>query len=708
MKVYTTDNIKNVVLLGHSGSGKTTLAECMLFEAGKIGRRGTVADKNTVADFYEIEQDRGNTIFSSLMHLPWKTTKINLLDTPGFDDFVSEVASSLKVADTGVMLLNAQNGVEVGTELIWDYSKKFKKPMIFAVNHVDQEKADFDTTIEQAKNRFGSGVTVVQYPLNQGEGFNAIVDVLKMTVYEFPAEGGKPEKKPIPDSEKEKADKLHNDLIESIAEHDEGLMEMFFEKGSLDEEEMTKGLHGAMANRDLFPLFCISAQNNMGSGRIMGFINDIAPGPTDQPFKIKDEQKNHPVNPEADASLFVFKTISEPHLGDMSFFKVTSGILQAGIDLENMTTQSTERLNQLFLLDGKKRTQVDALHAGDIGATVKLKNTHTNDTLSIKGSGIILEPIPFPQPRIRTAVKAVNGGDEEKMGIALNKLHQEDPSILIELSKELKQTILSGQGELQLQIIKDKIANNYKVDIEYEKPRIPYRETIRKSVKSDYRHKKQSGGSGQFGEVHILVEPYYEGAPHPSDLNVRKEEIIDLPWGGKLNFLWCIVGGAIDAKYSNAIMKGIMEKLENGPLTGSYVRDVRVAVYDGKMHAVDSNDMAFKLAATNAFKTAFVEANPQLLEPIYDVEVLVPEEIMGDIIGDLQTRRATIMGMDADGHYQKIKAKVPLSELYKYSSTLRSLSQGRAKHVRTFSEYATLTPDIQDQLVKAYQAEQEA
>jgi len=703
MKVYTTDNIKNVVLLGHSGSGKTTLAECMLFEAGKINRRGTVTDKNTVADYHEIEHERGNTIFSSLMHMPWKTTKINLLDTPGFDDFVSEVASSLKVADTGIMLLNAQSGVEVGTELIWDYSKKFKKPMIFAVNHVDQEKADFDITVEQAKNRFGSGVTVVQYPLNQGEGFNTIVDVLKMTMYEFPAEGGKPNKKPIPESEKERADKLHNDLIESIAEHDEGLMEKYFDKGSLDEEEMTKGLHGAMAKRDLFPLFCISAQNNMGSGRIMGFVNDIAPGPKDQPFKIKDKQQNHPVEPDAPTSLFVYKTISEPHLGDMSFFKVTSGILKTSMDLENMTTESSERFNQLFLLNGKKRTQVEELHAGDIGATVKLKNTHTNDTLSLKGSNIILEPITFPSPRIRTAIKSVNGGEEDKMAAALNKLHQEDPSILIEQSKELRQTILSGQGELQLQIIKDKFANNYKIDIEYEKPRIPYRETIRKSVKKDYRHKKQSGGSGQFGEVHLLVEPYYEGAPHPANLNVRKEEIIDLPWGGKLNFLWCIVGGAIDAKYSNAIMKGIMEKLENGPLTGSYVRDIRVAIYDGKMHAVDSNDMAFKMAAISAFKSAFVEASPQLLEPIYDVEVLVPEEIMGDIMGDLQTRRATIMGMDADGHYQKIKAKVPLSELYKYSSTLRSLSQGRAKHNRSFSDYAPLAPEIQSQLVKNHQ-----
>lgn len=707
MKVYTTDKIKNVVLLGHSGSGKTTLAECMLFEAGKINRRGTVNDKNTVADYHEIEQERGNTIFSSLMHLPWKSTKINVIDTPGFDDFVSEVASSLKVADTGIMLLNAQNGVEVGTELIWDYSNQFKKPMIFAVNHLDQEKADFDTTVDQAKNRFGSGITVVQYPLNQGEGFNAIVDVLKMTMYEFPAEGGKPEKKPIPDSEKAKADKLHNELVESIAEHDEGLMEKYFDKGSLDEEEMAKGLHGAMANRDLFPLFCLSANNNMGSGRIMGFIHDIVPGPVDQPFKVKDKEENHPVDADATTSLFVFKTISEPHLGDMSFFKVTSGKLTLGTDLLNMANQGTERINQLYLMDGKKRTNVEELHAGDIGATVKLKNTHTNNTLSIKGSDIEFEPIKFPTPRIRTAIIAKTSGEEEKMAIALNKIHEEDPSLLIEQSKELKQTILSGQGELQLQIIKNKIEQNYNVEIDYIKPRIPYRETIRKTVKKDYRHKKQSGGSGQFGEVHMLVEPFTEGTPHPSDLNVRKEETIDLPWGGKLNFLWCIVGGAIDAKYSNAIMKGVMEKLENGPLTGSYVRDVRVAVYDGKMHAVDSNDMAFKLAATNAFKQAFVEASPQLLEPIYDIEVLVPEEIMGDVMGDLQTRRAVIMGMDADGHYQKIKAKVPLSELYKYSSTLRSLSQGRAKHNRAYAEYAPLTPDIQTQLIKDYKEQSE-
>jgi len=707
MKVYKTDKVKNLVLLGHSGSGKTTLAECMLFEAGKINRRGTVIDKNTVSDYHEIEQERGNTIFSSMMNLEWKDTKINLIDTPGLEDFVSEVASSLKVADAGVMLLNAQNGVEVGTEVTWDYCNQFKKPIIFAVNHLDQDKADFETTVEQARGRFGNGIVIMQYPLNQGNGFNAIIDVLKMTMYEFPPEGGKPEKKEIPESEKAKAAGLHNQLVESIAENDEGLMEKYFEQGTLTEEEMAKGLHLSMVKRDIYPLFCLSASKNMGSGRIMGFVHDMGPGPKDQPFKIKDKQEIHPVKEDGPVSLFVYKTISEPHLGDMSFFKVTSGTLKVGSDLQNMSNQGSERFNQMYIMDGKKRANVEELHAGDIGATVKLKDTHTNDTLSEKGANVVLEPIIFPSTRIRTAIVTKNSGEEEKLAMALNKIKEEDPSIIVEQSKELKQTILSGQGELQLQILKNKIENNYKVDIDYIKPKIPYRETIRKSVKSDYRHKKQSGGAGQFGEVHMLVEPYHDGMPHPSDLNVRKEEFIDLPWGGKLNFLWCIVGGSIDVKYSNAIVKGIMDKLENGPLTGSYVRDVRVAVYDGKMHAVDSNDMAFKMASTNAFKNAFVDANPQLLEPIYDIEVLVPEEMMGDVMSDLQTRRAIIMGMDAEAHYQKIKAKVPLSELYKYSSALRSISQGRAKHNRAFAEYAATPPDVQVQLINNYKQETE-
>ena len=703
MADFDLKHIKNIVLLGHSGSGKTTLAETMLFESGQINRRGNVSDKNTVSDYTDIEHERGNSIFSTLMHSDWRGYKINIIDTPGYDDFVGEIISALKVADTGVMVLNGQYGVEVGSEIIWEYTENFKTPMIFVVNQLDHEKADFDKTVEQAKNRFGRKVTVVQYPLNAGNGFDSIIDVLKMTMYKFPADGGKPEKLPIPDDEKEKADQLHNELIETIAENDEGLMELYFEKGTLDEDEMRKGLKLGMINHDIFPLFALSAKNNMGSGRLMGFIDNVAPSANEMPPQILSNGEELKCDPKGKPSLFIYKTISEPHLGEMSYFKVYSGEIKVGDELVNEQTGASERINQIFVMQGRNRANTDSLTAGDIGATVKLKSTHTNNTLHQKGAPISIEPLQLPEPRIQIAIKAVNKADEEKLSQALHHLHEEDPSLIIEHSQELKQTIIYGQGELHLQMLKWKLENVYKLNVEFEKPRIPYRETIQKPVKTSYRHKKQSGGAGQFGEVYMLVEPYFEGMPDPSDFSVRGREEITLPWGGKLVFLNCIVGGAIDAKFMPSILKGIMEKMQDGPLTGSYVRDVRVSVYDGKMHPVDSNDMAFKIAGMMAFKNAFREADPKILEPIYEVQVLVPDEVMGDVMSDLQSRRAMIQGLDTDGHYQKIIAKVPLAELYKYSSTLRSISQGRAKHIRKYSEYGPVPFDIQQQLIGAHQ-----
>ncbi len=562
--------------------------------------------------------------------------------------------------------------------------------------------------MEQAKERFGHKVTVVQYPLVTGAEFNSIIDVLKMTMYRFPAEGGKPEKLPIPEGEQEKANRLHNELVESIAENDEGLMELYFEKGSLDEDEMRKGLKIAMLKHELFPLFCVSAKNNMGSGRLMGFIDNVAPS--------ANEMKPLPLvnggelvcDPNGPAALFVFKTISEPHLGEMSFFKVCSGAISSGTDLVNSKTGNTERINQLFVMQGKNRENVESLEAGDIGATVKLKNTHTNHTLYEKGTDLVIQPIEFPEPRIRVAVSSLRKGEEDKLAAALHHLHDEDPSLLIEQSQELRQTILHGQGEMQLAIARWKLENLYKLEIAFDEPRIPYRETIQKAVESNYRHKKQSGGAGQFGEVYMRVEPYVEGMPDPAGLTVRGREEHELPWGGKLVFLNCIVGGAIDARFLPSIQKGVMEKMKEGPLTGSYVRDVRVSVYDGKMHPVDSNDAAFKTAGMMAFKQAFQEADPKILEPIYKVEVLVPDEVMGDVMSDLQTRRAIITGMDSDGHYQKIIAKIPLSNLYKYSSTLRSLSQGRARHMHSFDEYAPVPYEEQQKLIAAYAAQEEA
>ncbi len=701
----TTKNIRNVVLLGHSGCGKTTLSETMLFEAGAINRRGTVETGTTMSDFSKIEQERGNSIFSTLMHVKWKDSKINILDSPGSDDFVGEVISSLKVADTALLVLNSANGVEVGTELVWEYITSYKTPCIFVVNQVDHEKSNFEATLEQAKERFGNKVLPVQYPLNEGGGFNKIIDALRMVMYVFPPDGGKPEKQKIPDSEINRAHELHNALIEAAAENDESLMEKFFEEGSLNEEELTEGLNKALALQEVFPLFCCSATHNMGSGRIMGFINDIAPSPFDRPPATLADGNTLKPDASDKATVFIYKTLSEPQVGMVTYFKVYSGTIKNGDELVNIQNGTIERINQLFEAKGKIRNQVDELVAGDIGVTVKLKNTSTNNTLNTKGTERVIEQIKFPEPRIRTAVVPPSKAEMEKLMKALYNIEEEDPTLIIEQSAQLKQTILHGQGQLHLDIIKYRIEKTHGISMQFERPRIPYRETITRVSNSSYRHKKQTGGAGQFAEVHMRVEPYYEGMPEPDGLSVRNTDIEELPWGGKLAFYWCIVGGSIDSKYSNAIKKGVMQKMEEGPLTGSYCQNVRVCIYDGKMHAVDSNDMAFMLASTHVFKTAFKDAGPQILEPIYDIEILCSDTVMGDIMGDLQTRRASIQGMDTQGHYQKIKAKVPLAEMYQYSSTLRSLTQGRAKFTRRMADYTPVPYDIQEKLIREHEEE---
>lgn len=701
---YTTKNIRNVALLGHSGSGKTLFNECMLFEAGAITRRGTIEDQNTVSDFTDIEQERGNSLFATLMHASWKDSKINIIDTPGFDDFVGEVVSGLKVADTAIMMLNARAGVEVGTELLWEYIEKFETPTIFVINQLDHEKADYDTTLEQARNRFGTHIVPVQYPLNQGTGFNTIIDALRMVMYVFPAGGGKPEKKDIPAGEKERAMAMHNALIEVAAENDETLMEHYFEDGTLSEEELAKGLRIAIAHQQILPVFCASATKNMGSGRIMGFINDVCPSPADRRPKRLEGGGTLVCDPNDKTSLFIYKTATEPRVGIVSYFKVYSGTIRSGDELINARNSIHERFGNIYISEGKNREQVNELQAGDLGVTVKLKDSHTNDTLNTKGTERQILRIAFPDPRIRTAVKPPNKSDIEKVSKALHQIQEEDPTLIVEHSMELKQLILHGQGQLHLDLVAYRIKKLYDLQLEFVKPRIPYRETITRSSNEVYRHKKQTGGAGQFAEVHMRIEPWHEGMPDPADLSVRHKEEDDLPWGGKLVYLWCIVGGSIDSRFSNAIKKGIMSKMVEGPLTGSACRDIRVSIYDGKMHPVDSNDMAFQTAATMAFKNAFKAASPQIMEPIYDVSILCPEDHMGEIMGDLQTRRAIIMGMDADGHYQKIMARVPLAELYQYSSTLRSLSQGRAKHSPMFAEYQPVPQDVQQNLMTEYEA----
>jgi elongation factor G len=707
MKVYDEKHLKNIVLLGAPKAGKTMLAEDMIYEAGIVHRRGSIEGKNTISDYHEIEQERGNSVFATTLHSEWHDYKINIIDTPGFDDFIGEIISSVRVADTCVIVVNAQHGVEVGTELIWNYVDRFRKPTIFAVNQADHPKSDFDSTLLSLRERFGSAVTQMQYPVTQGENFHAIIDLLRMVMYTFPPEGGKPQKLPIPDEEKERATALHNALVEKAAENDEKLMEKYFEKGTLDEDEMREGLKLGMIHHDVFPVFVMSAKRNMGSGRMMGFIDNVAPCPREATPELTTEGKNLNFDPSQPAVLFIFKSHIEPNLGKLSFFKVISGEVNTTSELVNSQTGITERIHQLFIMDGKSRTPVDKLVAGDIGATLKLKDTFTNQTLHAKGFDVTIEPIEFPEPRIRTAVIALSKNDDEKIGEVLQKIHQEDPTIEVEYSKELRQLIVSAQGELHLAVCKWFLENVYKLHINFESPRISYRETIRKSATASYRHKKQSGGAGQFGEVHLKVEPYMEGMPEPTEYSIRGKEVMDLEWGGKLVFYNCIVGGVIDTRFIPSILKGVMEKMEEGPITGSYVRDVRVMVYDGKMHPVDSNDISFKIAGMMAFKEAFMKAEPQLLEPVYDVEIMLPEEVMGEVMGDLQTRRALIMGMDSKGNYQVIKARVPLAELDKYSTTLRSLSQGRASFTQRFADFVPVSFDLQQKLSRSLQVLEE-
>jgi elongation factor G len=702
MPEFDTLHVKNIVLLGHAGSGKTTLAECMLFEAGIINRKGSVNENNTVGDYHELEQERGNSIFSKLMHTKWRGYKINILDTPGYDDFVGEVLSALRVADTGVMLLNAANGVEVGTDVIWEYTEKFRTPMVFALNKLDHDKADFNKTVQQAKDHFGSKVTVVQYPRQEGAGFHEIIDVLRMTMYKFKDTGGKPEKLPIPDEERSRADELHKELVEGIASNDEALMEKYFDKGELDEDEMKDGLKKAMINHDIFPLFCLSAERNMGSGRLMGFFDNVCPSANEMPPQKTTAGEDLPCDANGPACVFVYKTVSESHVGDLSFFKVFSGTIKTGMELVNESNGIIEKINQLFLMEGNKRLPVIELVAGDIGATLKLRNTHVNNTLHVKGRNYQLPPIGFPSANMTVAIEPVNKGEEEKLAQALHQLKEEDPTLVIEVSQELKQTLIHCQGDMHLAVAKWKIEHIHKVPVKFSKPRIPYRETIRKAADASYRHKKQSGGAGQFGEVYMKIEPWYEEMPEPAGLTVRGRDVFNLDWGGKLVFYNCIVGGAIDARFLPSILKGVMEKMHEGPLTGSYVRDVRVSVYDGKMHPVDSNDISFKIAGLQAFRQAFQQADPQVLEPIYHVEILCPEDLTGAIMGDVQSRRGIVEGMDSEGHFQKIIAKVPLAEMHDFSSSLRSITQGRAKFKMHFDSYQPMSYEMQKKLSEEY------
>lgn len=715
MKVYQTNEIKNIALLGSSGSGKTTLVEAMLFESGVIKRRGSVAAKNTVSDYFPVEQEYGYSVFSTVLHVEWNNKKLNIIDCPGSDDFVGSTVTALNVTDTAIILLNGQYGVEVGTQNHFRYTEKLNKPVIFLVNQLDNEKCDYDNILEQLKEAYGSKVVPIQYPIATGPGFNALIDVLLMKKYSWKPEGGAPTIEDIPAEEMDKAMEMHKALVEAAAENDENLMEKFFEQDSLSEDEMREGIRKGLIARGMFPVFCVCGGKDMGVRRLMEFLGNVVPFVSEMPKVQNTEGKEVAPDSNGPESLYFFKTSVEPHIGEVSYFKVMSGKVHEGDDLLNADRGSKERIAQIYVVAGGNRVKVEELQAGDIGAAVKLKDVKTGNTLNGKDCDYKFNFIKYPNSKYTRAIKPVNEADVEKMMSILNRMREEEPTWVIEQSKELKQTLVHGQGEFHLRTLKWRLENNEKLQVKYEEPKIPYRETITKAARADYRHKKQSGGAGQFGEVHLIVEPYKEGMPVPETykfngqefkITVRGTEEIPLEWGGKLVFVNSIVGGSIDARFLPAIMKGIMSRMEQGPLTGSYARDVRVIVYDGKMHPVDSNEISFMLAGRNAFSEAFKNAGPKILEPIYDVEVFVPSDRMGDVMGDLQGRRAMIMGMSSEKGFEKLVAKVPLKEMSSYSTALSSLTGGRASFIMKFSSYELVPTDVQDKLMKDFEAKQ--
>ncbi len=716
MRVYQTNEIKNIALLGSAGSGKTTLAEAMLYESGLIKRRGTVEAKNTVSDYFPVEQEYGYSVFSTVFNVEWNNKKLNIIDCPGSDDFVGGAITALNVTDQAVILINGQYGPEVGTQNNFRYTEKLKKPVIFLINQLDSDKCDFDTIISSMKDIYGPKCVQIQYPITTGPGFNALIDVLLMKKYSWKPEGGAPIIEEIPAEEMDKAMELHKALVEAAAENDETLMEKFFEEETLTEDEMREGIRKGLVTRSIFPVFCVCAGKSMGVHRLMEFLGNVVPFVNEMPKIHNTRGEEVAAETSGPESLYFFKTGVEPHIGEVSYFKVMSGCVKPGDDLSNADRGSKERIANIFVCAGANRQAVDCLNAGDIGCTVKLKDVKTGNTLNGKDCDNRFDFIKYPNSKYSRAIKAVNEADTEKLMAALLKMRQEDPTWVVEQSKELRQTIVHGQGEFHLRTLKWRLENNEKLQVKFVDAKIPYRETITKAARADYRHKKQSGGAGQFGEVHLIVEPYAEGMPDPVSykfngqefkMNIKSKEVVDLEWGGKLVFINSVVGGAIDTRFMPAILKGIMERMEQGPLTGSYARDVRVVVYDGKMHPVDSNELSFMLAARHAFSEAFKNAGPKILEPIYDLEVYVPADFMGDVMSDLQGRRALIMGMDSEAGYQKLQAKIPLKELANYSISLSSITGGRASFTTKFASYELVPNDIQQALIKEHEAELE-
>ena len=714
MKEYSTKDIRNVVLIGSSKSGKTTLSEAMLFEGKVVDRRGTVEGKNTVSDNTEFEQTNQKSVYATPLYAEFMNTKFNIIDAPGSDDFCGGAISAFKVCESAILTVNGAQGVEVGTEIFARYADQYNKPMVVAVNQLDTEKANWEHTRDTLKEAFGKKIVFAQFPVNPGLGFDGIVDVITMKFYHFTDDNGKFEETDIPAQYADEAEEMHQELVEKAAEGDDALMEKYFETMELSIDEVRAGLRAGLAKREIMPVFCVSARKDAGVRRLMEFVINVAPSPAGETNATigGGEVVCDPAGP---VSIFIYKTAVEQHLGDVSYFKVMSGVLKEGADLVNPENGNGERLSAIYAVAGDKKEKVSSISAGDIGCVMKLKGGKTDVTLAAPGQEAF-EHMVFPDARYRCAVKAVDKNDEAKVGEALNKIAAQDPTINVEYSKELRQTILSGQGEQAINLVKWKMNNEFKQNIEFLAPKVPYRETITKVATAQYRHKKQSGGAGQFGEVHLLVCPYVEGEPAGNKfmingketiLNIKSQESYDLEWGGKLEFINCVVGGAIDLGFMPAILKGINDKMSEGPLTGSYARDIRVYVYDGKMHPVDSKEIAFIIAGRNAFKEAFRNAGPKILEPIYNVDILTPNEFVGPCMSDLNGRRGMIMNQDMDKGFTILHARVPLAELYRYSTTLSSLTGGAATFTMKFAEYQQVPADVQTKLLAEYAAQEQ-
>ena len=700
MKDYSTKDIRNVVLLGSTKSGKTTVAEAMLYEGKVIDRRGTVEDKNTVSDNDELEKLNQRSIYATPLYAEFQGAKINFIDAPGADDFIGGAYAAFRVCESGILVINAQQGVEVGTENFVRRAEENNLPLVIAVNQLDTDKADWENVQASMKEALGGKLVYVQFPTATGANFDGIVDVLTMKYYHFKDANGNFEELEIPAEFTDQAEEARNELIEKAAEYDDALMEKFFEEGTLSEEEIMSGLNLGITSCQAYPVFCISGKKDIGVRRLLEFIKGVAPAP-------KVDEKGQP-------ALFIYKNDVEQHLGEVSYFKVMSGTITPGLDLEDPATGNKERFSAIYAVAGSKKESVPALKAGDFGCVVKLKNGKSSTTLSAIGSGIAYDKIAYPAPKYRCAIKAKVQQEDQKLGDALKKIASQDPTTIVEYSKELRQTILSGNGEQHINVTKWRLNNEFGVEVELFAPKVPYRETITKVAQAQYRHKKQSGGAGQFGEVHLLVCPA-EGELNTkfkidgkdTQLPIKSQDITELEWGGRLEFYNCVVGGAIDLSFMPAILKGIKERMVEGPLTGSYARDIRVFVYDGKMHPVDSKEIAFIIAGRNAFREAFRNAGPKILEPIYNVEVMTPAEYQGAVMSDLQNRRGILGDLGADKGFSILRARVPLAELYRYSTTLSSLTSGSATFTMEFADYQPVPGDVQTKLLADYAAQEE-